>query len=181
MIMKRCLAIFMLCYCFQYVVCQNTWERDSTMYMTAYQHIKNDSIFSGKLIAVADSIVDLDRYCLDCLKEDFPEECKKLDQYRKNKKYPYYYMYYSYFYTYYSPLLAFLFRNQDVEQASVILFFSNVEDLMLRADIHFYDKKYISEKFRSEQYIWGISYRYLFIFDENATLRKVVRGDVQLN
>ena len=179
--MKRCIAILMLCYCFQYVVCQTTWQKDSTMYMTAYQHIKNDSIFSGKLIAVTDSIVDLDRYCLDCLKKEFPEEYEKLKVYRKNKKYPYFYSYYSYFYTYYSPLLAFLFRNQDVEQASAILFFSNIEDLMLRADVNFYDKTYISNKFKYEEYIWGISYEYLFIFDENATLRKVVRSEFQLN
>ncbi|MDD3036925.1 hypothetical protein [Bacteroides sp.] len=151
------------------------------MYMTAYQYIKNDSFFSGKLVAVADSIVDLDRYEYDCLKEEFPEEYEKLKVYRKNKKYPYLHTYYSYFYTYYSPLLAFLFRGQDIERASAILFFSNIEDLMLRADVEIYDKRYISNKFKYEQYMWGISYGYLFIFDKNATLRKVLRSESQLN
>lgn len=179
--MKRCILILMLCYCFQYVVCQNTWQKDSTMYMTAYQYIKKDSIFSNKLIAVVDSIVDLDRYCLDCLKKEFPEEYEKLKVYRKNKKYPYSHTYYSCFYTYYSPLLAFLFRSQDVKQASAILFFSNIEDLMLRVDVNLYDKTYVFNKFKYEEYIWGISYEYLFIFDKNATLRKVVRSEVQLN
>ena len=80
--MKRSVVIFVIISCAQYIVCQNTWHSDSVMYMAAYKYISNDSINQGNLIAVADSIVDLDRYWVTGL-EQFPEECKKLAQYRK--------------------------------------------------------------------------------------------------
>lgn len=174
--MKRGLIAFMICCC-QYIACQNTWQRDSIIYMTAYKYIINDSINQNKLMVVADSIVDLDRYWVDGL-EELPEERKILAQYKDKQRERYFIAS-----TYYSPLLATLFPNQDVKRSNNILFFSNIDNMMLRADVNFFDKKCMSEceKFRYEAYMWGTSHEYLFIFNEDCIIKKVLWREVILN
>lgn len=175
--MKRGITVFAIMCCFQYAVCQSRWQKDSLMYMAAYKYIINDSINKDKLIVVADSIVDLDRYWVTGL-EQFPEEQKKLIQYKEKQMKRIFTTS-----TFCSPLLACLFREQDVNGSNTILFFSEIADLILRADINFYDKKIIGEydKFNYEAYLWGISYEYLFIFNQDGTLRKALRRKMILN
>lgn len=175
--MKRVVLVFaIMCIC-QHVLCQSMCYKDSIMYMSAYRYILNDSINRNKLVAVADSIVDLDRYWMTGL-EQYPEEQKKLACYREKQM--------KRIFTataFYSPLLASLFHDQDVMHSNTILFFSEIADLMLRADINFFDKGYVGdyEKFNYEAYIWGISYEYLFIFNEDGTIKKVLRRELILN
>lgn len=175
--MKRDIIIFVVISCCQYSFCQNRSERDSIMYMAAYNYILSDSINKNKLIAVADSIVDLDRYWVTGLQQ-FPEEHKKLAQYREKQMTKIFATS-----TSYSPLLSSLFHDQDVKRSNTILFFSGIIDLMLRADINSFNKNYMGEyeKFNYEAYIWGISYEYLFLFKEDGTLRKVLQRELILN
>lgn len=46
--MKKYIIIVLLVYCNQYANSQDTWHRDSAMYMTAYTYILNDSINQKK-------------------------------------------------------------------------------------------------------------------------------------
>lgn len=175
--MKEVVFIFIICFGCQYVVCQNTWQKDSIMYMAAYKYITNDSINKKKLIVVSDSIEDLDRNW-DTGLEQFPEESKKLAQQLEEQSKRYFIKT-----TYYSPLLASLFQNQDVKRSQTILFFSKIEDMMLRADINFFNKKYIAEdeKFNFRDYMWGMKFQYLFIFNEDGTIKKALWRELILN
>lgn len=175
--MKEVFIIFIICFSCQHVVCQNTWQKDSIMYMAAYKYITNDSINKNKLIVVSDSIEDLDRYW-DTGLEQFPEESEKLKKQRNEQR-----KRYSIKTTYYSPLLASLFQNQDVKRSQTILFFSKIEDMILIANINFFNKRYIPEdnKFECGNYIWGISYEYLFIFNEDGTIKKALWRELMLN
>lgn len=120
------------------------------MYMAAYNYILNDSINNNRLIVVADSIVDLDRYWVTGL-EQFPEEYKKLARYIEKQMKRMFATSSSY-----SPLLASLFHDQDVKLSNAILFFSRIIDLMLRADINILSKN-IWENMRSStmKHIYG--------------------------
>lgn len=177
--MKRSILIFVICYFCQYVVSQDTRQRDSIMYKTAYEYIVNDSVCKNKQIVVSDSICDLERYGTAGL-EQFPEEYIKLDQYREEQVMRFVTKGMTAFY---SPLLASLFPNRDVKRSDTVLFFSEVIDLMLRVDVNFFNKKYISEcdRFRWEAYMWGTAYRYLFIFNEDGAIRKVLWSEMMLN
>ena len=147
------------------------------MYMTAYKYILNDPINKNKLIIVADSIGDLDSYW-DKYLEKYPEEQKKMNQYREKQIKRIWGTS-----TFYSPLLASLFQGQNVKSSNTVLFFSEIIDSMLIASENFYDKKSVGEyyKFSYEAYMWGISYEYLFIFNEDGTLRDVFWHELILN
>lgn len=177
--MKRSVIALVICCCCQYVAGQDARQRDSIMYKTAYEYIVNDSVCKNKRIVVADSICDLDRYWPAGL-EKFPEECKKLKQYREEQGKR---MYKTRIAMYYSPLLVSLFPNRDVKRSDTVLFFSEIIDLMLRVDVIFFNKQYISEceRFRWEAYMWGTAYEYLFIFNEDGTIRKALWSEIILN
>lgn len=106
---------------------QTDCGQDTIMYSMAYNYIINDSVNQNKKIEVSDSIVDLDRFWFSQYMNNFPIEKEKLDQYRANKNY-------KWFESYYSPCIASLFCKKN-QQSNNILFFSQIEDNMLRVDI----------------------------------------------
>ncbi|WP_148373315.1 hypothetical protein [Bacteroides bouchesdurhonensis] len=153
--------IFFIFFC---MICnaQNNCRNDSIMYLIAYNYIVNDSINYGKSISVADSIIDLDRFWFSKDLVALPVEREKLVNYHANKKYissaPFY-----------SPCIALLF-GKKIRQSNVVLFFSKIEDNMLRADLlpcKKYGNKYNYDQmsFQNEGQI------YLFVFDKNGDLK----------
>lgn len=172
--MKKYIIIVLLIYCNQYVNSQNTWQRDSAMYMTAYTYILNDSINQKKNLLVADSLVDLDCiYNEDTLNTKEENEIL-LRQKKKHKYLP----------PYHSSLLSNLFPKIDISSEFHVIFFSPIiENVMLRADLYFLQKKNINMKdiFRYDSYIFGTSYQYLFIFQPNSTLKRVICNEFILN
>lgn len=172
--MKKYIIIVLLVCCNQYVGSQNTWQRDSAMYMTAYAYILNDSINQKKILLVADSLVDL-----DCIYNEDTLNTKEENGIllRQRKKY-------KFFAPYHSSLLSSLFPKFDVSSESYVLFFSPIiENVILRADLYFFDKNHVNTKdiFRYDSYIFGTSYQYLFIFQPNATLKRVICNEFILN
>lgn len=145
------------------------------MYLAAYNYIINDSINANRVICVADVITDLDMYEWDGLK-DYPKERKKLHMYRSERGY-------EYFEPYYCPLLFFLFRNKNAENSDTIVFFSPIVDSsMLRADLMFYDEGSKGRsKFRHEAYVFGMSYEYLFLFNEDGYIKKALGRYIIMN
>lgn len=140
---------------------QTNCSQGSVMYLTAYNYIIRDSVNQGKTIAVSDSIVDLDRFWFSQDIADYPTEKEILDQYRADKKFVWKD-------AYYSPCLASLFCRKKTMPKN-ILFFSKIENNMLRVDLLPYKQQ--SNRFdyvkMASQNVGQI---YLFIFNENGSL-----------
>lgn len=173
--MKKKMIAFIICFCYQYAIAQNGHQKESTMYMAAYEYIICDSINFGRLISVSDSIVDLDRYWSSGL-EEFPNEKNILNQYRSKKGY-------RYFDTYYSQSLDSLFHNRQMNQSNTILFFSQIEDCILRADLLTFSSKQICKVKKKDYnaYFWGTGFEYLFLFNANGVIKIVLRQEIIYN
>lgn len=89
----KSLVIFFLFF-FPYVICnaQSDCTNDTTMYLVAYNYIINDSTNQGKSISVSDSIIDLDRFWFSEDLIALPMEKVKLDKYRANKGYVWFFI-----------------------------------------------------------------------------------------
>ena len=163
-------VIFFLFF-FPYVICnaQSDCTNDTTMYLVAYNYIINDSTNQGKSISVSDSIIDLDRFWFSEDLIALPMEKVKLDKYRANKGYVWYP-------PFYSPCIALLFGNNSQHQNDV-LFFSKIEDNMLRADLLSY-KRY-ADKYNYDQMAFqNVGRVYLFVFDINTTFKAVFSHEI---
>jgi hypothetical protein len=166
---KNILMIILFCLsCCNIIVAKANCQQDSVRYMAAYNYIVNDSINQGKIIAVSDSIVDLDRYWFSGDIETYPKEKEMINQYRMNKKY-------IWFDTFYSQLLVSLFCKKGA--SNHVLFFSTIEDNILRADIlpgkretNLFDYNKIA--FQTEGYI------YLFLFNVDGTIKLAIQRKI---
>jgi hypothetical protein len=170
--MKNIVIITAFCLsCCNVIIAQTDYQRDSIMYMVTYNYIINDSINIDKAIAVSDSIVDLDRFWfsndVEC-----PVEKERLKQYRAKKQYVW-------FNPFYSSCLNSLFCKNPL--SNNILFFSQIENNMLRADILPYRDKYVSQcdKFNYDKIAFqNIGYIYLFIFTPKGAIKSVLQKEM---
>jgi hypothetical protein len=154
---------------------QEDCRKDSVKYAQAYDYIMNDTVNKGRLIVVSDSIVDLDRDYFFSSSLDSIER-KKLECYRGEKNY-------KWFVPYHSNCIASWFPTKNAN-AEYVLFFSQVEDKMLRADLLPFNKAYVGIRymFWYKQYHFLEGYIYLFIFDsDNLSLKKAARSDIIFN
>ena len=141
---------------------------DRARYNCAYNFIKNNS--TSKRIKISRCIVDLDRWVfpVDSL-ADFPEEKRALMDFVEQKK---------------------IKRNKDyisdevaaqtfgVKRFQKVLYFSHVENNMLAACLLPFDKRRHRKKDIDVFDIicrYNESENYLFIFDENSKIRKVIK------
>lgn len=130
--------------------------RDSIKYINALNYVINDAANDDKTIEVSDSIIDLDRFWFSEFLIDYPIEKAMVDQYRSRKSFVW-------FNPFYSPCIASLFSRMNC--ANNVLFFSNIEDNILRADllpIKNRRDKYHYDKIAS--FVTGTAY--LFVFDD---------------
>ena len=150
--------------------CSSNNEVDfSNVYKEAYEYIQKDSINVGLKIAVSDSIIDLDR-AWNLELEDYPVIKDELDQYRAKHGYKYFKPYYSF---------ALHELHEDYKQhPQMILFFSQIENCTLRADLYMFNPQY---QYRNDLYIWGECTEYLFIINKNMQIEKVLKRLVILN
>jgi len=159
-----CDALKGLCLAEQYD-CGN----DGILYLAAYNYILNDSINHNEKIAVCDSIIDLDRFWFSQDMKDFPIEKENIDKYRAAKEFKWDKPYYSYY-------IDSLFCEKN-KQANNILFFSQIEDNMLRTDI--LPHKRCVDKFNYNAMAFqNIGLVYLFIFDKNNTIKIVLSREI---
>lgn len=164
----RILVLFLVC-CLKAEAQSNSVEANSNIYQRAFEYIKQDSINVGINIAVSDSIVDLDWNGFDGL-DEYKDENADLDncrnrQVNKNIK------------PYYSPALHEL-HNSNKHAPQKILFFSPIENNLLRADLHVFNLQYL---YNNDWYIWGECIEYLVLLDENGHCKKVLKRRVILN
>ena len=148
---------------------QNDCERNAVMHLAAYNYIVNDSINQNKEIVVSDSIVDLDTYWFFSKLIDFPEEKRKLEQNRENKNY-------IWNEPVYSPCLSSLFCRKN-NSAKNVIFFSQIEDNMLRADLlpHTWQ---LNEFRYDEMAHFTTGQIYLFIFDDDGTVKATFSSEI---
>jgi len=168
--MRNVVIIFFSTILWSYpVIAQKDREKDSVLYLAAYNYILNDSVNQNKKIAVSDSIVDLDRFWFSQDLKNFTIEKEKVDQYRSAKKFMWTKPYYSYF------IDSLFCKNK--KQANNVLFFSQIEDNMLRVDI--LPKKRCVDKFDYNAVAFqNIGRIYLFIFDKNGNIKKTFSREI---
>ena len=146
------------------IMAQNDCKEDTALYLAAYQYIINDSVNQNKEISVSNFIVDLDRFFFSEDLQSFPVEKEKVDQFRENKGF-------SWFESYYSYCIDSLFCKK--QQANSVLFFSQIEDNMLRVDV--LPRKRCFDKFDYDTLAFQtVGRNYLFIFDEDDTIKIVL-------
>jgi hypothetical protein len=149
-------------------VAQTNCSQDSVIYLAAYNYIFQDSVNQGKTITVSDSIVDLDKFWFSQDISDCPAKKEVLDQYRANKGF-------IWFDTYYSPCLASLFCKTTTSKN--VLFFSKIEDNMLRADLLPYKQQ--SNKFDyGKMAFQNVGQIYLFIFNKDGSLKSAFSHEI---
>lgn len=156
---------------FPYMVCnaQNGCKNDTIMYLAAYNYIINDSINQRKSISVSDSIIDLDRFWFSKDLISLPEEKEKIDKYRTNKKNVW-------SAPFYSPCITLLF-DKNVRQSDAVLFFSKIEDNILRADL--LPDKSSADKYNYNQMSFQNTGRiYLFVFDKDCIFKGVFNHEI---
>ncbi|NDP22618.1 MAG: hypothetical protein GZ091_16285 [Paludibacter sp.] len=161
--LKTILSFFILSsWLANYPIAAQNCERDSLLYLTAFNYILKDSINHNNSIAVSDSIIDLDRFWFSKGLENFPNEKELLNQYRANKGY-------KWFKPYHSKLINLLFCRQKNEQK--VLFFSPIENNILRADLLPINQrsKDIFDYNKLASFTEG--YQYLFIFNNSKTIK----------
>lgn len=172
--MKKIFCLILYCFsCLVVIQAQSECGQDSIKYLIAYNYIVNDYVTKGKTITVSDSIIDLDRNWFSEELKKFPKEQRKLNQYRANKGF-------IWSDPFYSSCIASMFPVKDVS-ANNILFFSQIEDDILLADVLPYKNVFInwkSDKYNRDRMfnyklisIFTVVNQYLFIFDEDGTLK----------
>ncbi len=169
--MKRAIH---LAFCF---VCltsagQINCEKDFFLYFEAYNHIVKLRENKIKIIAVSDSIVDLDRYWISPELEKYPIAKRQLNTFRENKKYVWTEPYYC------SCLDALCTKEHSTTSATHILFFSQVEDNILLAELLPCTNTFIvgaeGTDCLSMSYdklsMFTLANRYLFIFNTDSSI-----------
>lgn len=167
----RKIVIFAIYCLFSFnVVAQVNCKQDSIMYIAAYDYVVNDSLNRGKNIVVSDSIVDLDRFWFSKDLTEFTVERKKLDQYRLNKNY-------IWFDPFYSPCIASLFVEKKMYSKQV-LFFSVIEDNMLRVDLLPHNRKCVNKFNYNAISSQTEGQVYLFIFNKDGSIKKAFSHEI---
>jgi len=151
------------------IIAQNDWKKDSVLYLNAYNYIINDSINQNKEIAVSDSIVDLDRFWFSQDIKNFFIEKEKVNRYRSTKDFRWFKPYYSYY-------IDSLFCKKN-QQSNNILFFSQIEDNMLRVDV-LPCKKHVNKFDYNAVAYQNTGQIYLFIFDEEGIIKMVFSREI---
>jgi hypothetical protein len=177
--MKKIFCLIL--YSFSYLIviqAQSDCGQDSIKYLIAYNYIVNDYVTKGKTITVSDSIIDLDRFWFSEELKNYPEEQRRLNQYRENKGF-------IWSDPFYSSCITSMFPVRNV-LANNILFFSQIEDDILLADVFPYKNTFINWK--SDKYdrdrmfnynqisMFTVVNKYLFIFDKDETLKLSIHG-----
>ena len=173
--MKNIIFYVLLLICFFYncfvIHSQSNCDQDSVKYLIAYNYIINDSVNKENKMTVCDSIVDLDRFWFSRNLTDFPQEKKILDQYRENKKF-------IWFEPFYSPCLASIFCKKGMSKH--VLFFSQIEDNMLRADLLPSKKQFnctdIYNYHKMASFTEGRIY--MFIFNDDGTIKAFFNNEI---
>lgn len=170
--MKKYFIVLQVCFFSQFVKGQCEWQIDSIMYVSAYKYIISDSININYRIAVSDSIVDLYRGDFSDINLS-PKVKERLNKYRMMNSY-------KYLNPYYSKCLTTLFGSRAVENPNKILFFSRIEENILRADLLIFDDKRICKrrKFDYYAYFGGEGSEYLFIFNALGEIEIVLKRSV---
>jgi len=173
---KNIIVIFFCLYLFDVIDAQSNCSNDSIMYITAYNFINRDIIGANqdKYIFASDSIVDLDWFIFSNDLIDYPIKKEKIEKYRINKKFVW-------FETFYSPFLNYLFCEIKKKQSDKgIIFFSQIEDNMLRADFlkWNYFKKNFNKYSYSEMSHQNEGFVYLFIFDEFGIIKATFSHEI---
>lgn len=106
---------------------QSNCDSDSIRYRIAYNYVVNDTVNQGKIIAVSDSIVDIDRHWDKKELENLEDVQRKLSRYMENK--------YTWFPSYYSSCIAAMFGDKNKLSSNHVLFFSQIEDGILFANL----------------------------------------------
>lgn len=166
--MRYTLIFFSFMYCVV-INAQLDCNQDSIKYMMAYKFIENDSINKNKLISVSDSIIDLDWFWFSKDLVRLPIQKEKIDNYRLDRKY-------IWFNPYYSSCINSLFCKNN-KRSNNILFFSNIESNMLRADL-LPQKKYINNYSYEEVSRQTVGQIYLIIFGEEDTIKEVFSHEI---
>jgi hypothetical protein len=141
------------------ITAQNNCENDSIRYLVAYNYIINDSINTNKRLGVSDSIVDLDRFWFSHQLDSLPLKKAIVDTYRSNKDY-------KWFKTYHAECLDFL-SNKN-KQGQYVIFFSQIEDDMLRVDVLPVKNSMNNTKHYDKLASFTNGYIYLFIFSRST-------------
>lgn len=149
---------------------QSDCDQDSIMYIAAYNYVANDSINRGKNIVVSDSIVDLDRFWFSKDLTEFTVEKEKLDLYRLRKNYVW-------FDSFYSPCISSLFSGKNLN-SKLVLFFSTIEDNMLRVDLLPYNKKWKNKFSYDTMSFQNVGQIYLFIFNKDRSIKKAFSHEI---
>lgn len=162
--MRKFALLLLLFLCNGRIHSQCVDNQDTVLYKEAYDYIVNDSININKEIAVSDSIVDLDRDWFSHHLTDFPIEKKILDQYREKKKF-------IWLESFYSPCLASIFCKREISK--YVLFFSQIEDNMLRADLLPSKKQFNCTDIYNYDKMASLTegWIYLFIFNNDGTIK----------
>ena len=104
-------------------------ERDFLFYSKAYDYITKLQENKTKIIAISDSIIDLDRYWDSPKLEMYPKEKERLNSFRENKGYVW-------SKPYYCSCIDFLRTKEDsATQITHVLFFSPIDDNILLAEL----------------------------------------------
>ncbi len=169
--MKNTVIIIIYCFfCSNTIIAQINCIQDSTMYIAAYNYIASDSLNRGKSIVVSDSIVDLDRFWFSKDLTEFTVEREKLDHYRLSKNYVW-------FDSFYSQCISSLFSGKNLN-SKMVLFFSIIEDNMLRADLLPHNKKWKNKFNYNTMSFQNVGQIYLFIFNKDGSIKKVFSHEI---
>lgn len=165
--MKRIFLSFIFCQLLSFsIYSQLDCSKDSLRYIKAYNIIKSDSVLNNKSLVVSDSIVDPDWCWFSKDMVMYPEEQKIVADYRENKKYIWKSPVYSH-------CLASIFPRIN-NNSMFALFFSLIEDNMLRADLFPHNERIIKLKY-DEIAFQTEGYAYLFLFDKEDEVKSVFR------
>lgn len=139
----------------------------SIVYRHAFEYIQQDN--ANLNIAVSDSIIYLNK-AWNIESGGCRNEESMLNQYEDNLKCEYSKPYYS--------AALFNLHEANKHNPQMVLFFSSMENHMLRADLHIFNSQY---QYRNELYIWGECIEYLFLLKEDGNIKKVFKQKVLLN
>jgi len=168
--MKNIVIILSILLLWDYVVvAQNDCKKETALYLAAYNYIVNDSVNQNKQISVSNFIVDLDRFWFSEDLKNFPVEKEKVNQYRE-------YRGFNWFEPYYSHCIDSLFCKKN-QQANSVLFFSKIENNMLRADV-LPHKRCVDKFDYNAMAFQTVGQIYLFIFDEDGTIKMTFSREI---
>jgi len=174
--MKKIFCLILYCFsCYIVIQAQSDCGQDSIKYLIAYDYIVNDFVTKGEIVMVSDSIIDLDRYWFSEELKNFPEEQRKMNQYRVNKGFVW-------SDPFYSSCITSMFPIKEI-LPNRILFFSQIEDNILLADLLPLNRynPYIKQSDRfnyAKMTFQNMGRIYLFIFCGDGNLKATFSREI---